>query len=159
MNAQDGPIAALVDASDRVAIAGNWITSVQEALNEVGAEEAAWKPGPAERSIFEIVLHMTVWTDWAANFLREQDTEVLDWPPVTRTDEAAWNEARDNLNHALTAFRASIAALAPDDLSHTPVPEVTQTTNLSALLSILIHNAYHAGQITKLHERWLAKTG
>jgi uncharacterized damage-inducible protein DinB len=157
MNGQSGPIEALVHASDRVAVAGNWITSVQEALKEVGAEEAAWQPGPAECSIFEIVLHMTVWTDWAANFLRGRDSETVEWPPVTRTDDAAWKEACNDLNHALTAFRVSIAALSSDDLNHAPVPEVTKTTNLSALLSILLHNAYHAGQITKLHERWLAK--
>ena len=159
MSESVGPIPNLVEASDRVAVEGNWIASVQEALRDVSPEEALWKPGPEQRSIFEIVLHMTVWTEWAANFLRGQDTETVDWPSVSRTDEAAWKEACDTLNHALMAFRASIASLSPDALTHVPVPEVTKTTKLSAALSIMVHNAYHVGQITKIHERWLAKKG
>lgn len=159
MNEFVGAIPLLVDASDRIALVGNWITSVQDALHSTAVEEAIWKPAHAERSIFEIVLHMTVWTDWAANFLRGHDTETVDWPLVTREDEDAWQDALNDLNRALLAFRTSIGALSPPDLLYAPVPEVTKTTNLAALLSILVHNAYHVGQITKLRERWLAEEG
>ncbi len=157
MNEPDTLITALLKANDHVSVQGNWIASVHESLKGISAEEAAWKPGPEERSIFEIVLHITVWTDWAANFLRGRDTETTEWPPVTNTDTAAWENARIELDRALSNFRARIAALTAPDLTQIPIPDVTQTNNLTGLLSIIIHNAYHAGQITKLHERWQSR--
>lgn len=141
---------ALVTMADKIATEEAWITPLRAALEEMDAAEAAWKPAPEEASIWEIVRHITAWTDWAARFLQGQDSDVTDWPPVAVMDKTAWEAARQKLWGTLEALRAQIAAADPEILFRPPTPEVTQTTGLVGVASILIHNAYHAGQITKL---------
>src|SRR5579863_9583679 len=101
---------ALLTSCDNVATQGQWITSVCEAVNDVDAAEAAWKPAEEEHSIAEIVGHILAWTAWAVRFLGGQDTEVIDWPPVTTADPAEWDDLRRELTEALVAFRREIAA-------------------------------------------------
>ena len=149
-------IEGLLTVSDRVSTAGDWVTPLLDALDGVDAAEAAWKPAPEERSIWEIVHHVIAWADWATNFLRGKDTDVTDWPPVMDAGADAWQATRERLNTRLAAFREQIAAIDPNDLFGAPAPEVTPTNRFIAINSILVHNAYHAGQITKLRERWRA---
>jgi uncharacterized damage-inducible protein DinB len=149
----------LINVGEHVAQAGHWVTPVAEALDGVTAAEAAWKPAPDERSIGEIVAHMTVWTLWCVRFLRGQDTEVTEWPPVSGTDDASWDADRDALLSALRDFQAALAALDPSTLFDAPTPAVTPTDRFTGISSILVHNAYHTGQIVKLREAAAAVVG
>ena len=125
----------------------SWITPLREILTGLDAEEAAWKPGPDERSAWEIVLHIIAWTDWVVYFLQGEDTDVTDWPLV---GTESWEETRKRLEASLTALSSGIAALTLEALFASPTPSVTPTTRLLGITSILVHNAYHAGQLTKL---------
>lgn len=154
MSQADPIVTVLINACRHVSDTSGWITSVRESLEGMNAAESIWKPGPEERSVWEIVLHMTAWTDWAAHFLRGQDIPVTDWPPVGETGSGSWERVRADLFRALADYEAAISAQVPEALIRPLTPEVTQTVGLAGFLSILIHNAYHAGQITKLRERW-----
>lgn len=147
-------IVALVGACQRVSDKTAWINSVRDTLDGMGPEEAAWKPALDERSAWEIVAHMTSWTDWAANFLRGKDTDPVDWPAVNASDPSAWGTDRAELDRALTDFEDAISRLRPEDLARPLTPDATPTTAISGFLSILVHNAYHAGQLVKLREQW-----
>ncbi len=116
---------ALVQVSDNIAISGQWITPISEVLAGVDAVEAAWKPSPEERSIWEIANHIIAWTDWVVHFLCGQDIEVTDWPPVASTDKAAWEETCHVLRDKLAAFREQIAAMKPEAL-FTHLPEANK---------------------------------
>ena len=129
----------------------SWITPLRETLNDIEADEAAWQPAPGERSIWEIVLHVEAWTDWAVHFLQGQDTAVTDWPSV---GTESWAATRQQVAASLTAFGDGIAALSAESLFEPPTPSVTPTSRLLGIASILAHNAYHAGQLTKLRERY-----
>lgn len=144
-------LAALATMNQNIVSQDVWITPLREILASLDAEEAAWQPAPDERSIGEIVLHLGAWTDWAVHFLQGEDTEVTDWPPV---GAQSWLATRDQVEVSLTAFADGIAALTPESLFESPTPSVTQTTRLMGITSILVHNAYHAGQLTKLRERY-----
>ena len=146
--------AALVEVFDHVHVVERWITPLAESLVGADAAEAAWKPGPDERSLWDIVLHVAAWTEWVVAFLDGRDTEVTDWPPLGRTDPAAWEADRQRLDAALAAFRERLAALTPEALAEPPTPAVTPTTRLMGAMSILVHNAYHAGQVTKLRAEY-----
>jgi hypothetical protein len=143
-------IADLVRASDNISISDSWITPLGQALDGLDAAGAAWKPSSDERSIWEIVQHLTSWTDWVVSWLSGIDSEVIDWPPVAATDEASWEAACERLDASLTAFRDRINLLNPDSLLVLPTPEITETNSHLGILSILIHNAHHAGQVVKL---------
>ena len=41
----------------------DFVTPVKEALSGAAVREALWKPFPDQKCIWEIVLHMTVWTE------------------------------------------------------------------------------------------------
>jgi hypothetical protein len=148
-------IQALLTSCDNVSSQGQWITSVCATVNAVDVAEAAWKPADEEPSIAEIVGHILAWTEWAVRFLGGQDTEVIDWPPVTTVDPADWEDLRRRLTETLDAFRREIATLSSNALFDVPVPAVTQTNRMLGIQSILVHNAFHAGQITQLHRRYL----
>ena len=146
--------AALVDVFDHVHALERWITPLAVELDGMDAAEAAWKPAPGERSVWEIVRHVTAWTEWVVGFLDGRDTDVTDWPPVERIDADAWREDRARLDAALAAFRERLAAQTPEALSEAPTPAVTPTTRLTGAMSILVHTAYHAGQVTKLRTEY-----
>ena len=132
----------------------SWITPLLEILQTTEADEAAWTPAPDERSIWEIVLHLGAWTDWAVHFLQGEDTEVTDWPPV---GAESWAATRQRVGISLTAFGDGIASLTAESLFESPTPSVTPTSRLLGIASILVHNAYHAGQLTKLRERYCTR--
>jgi hypothetical protein len=83
----------------------DWVNPLDEALEGVSAEEAAWRPGPEGKGIWDIVLHLAVWTE---NIIERMETgekahpEEGAWPaPPDTTDEAAWQAAKDRLTRAL----------------------------------------------------------
>jgi hypothetical protein len=144
----------LAAVCENVAVEGDWITPLREALDGVDAKEAAWKPTPDARSLWEIVQHTTAWAEWGVRFLQGQDTDVTDWPPVAQTGNAAWEQTLRTLHETLAAFRAQVAARTPEDLLERPTPEVTPSSRLRGIHSVLVHNAYHAGQITLRREQY-----
>jgi DinB superfamily len=135
----------------------DWVYPLADALAGVTAQEAAWKPGPDVRSIWEIVLHMTVWTD---NIVQRREQRMRgeppggppegSWPPPPAIpDETAWEGTMQRLWEALAGLRAHIEA--------TPLAvqldcEQVGYSQFADLLCRFIHNAYHIGQITKLRE-------
>lgn len=120
-----------------------------DALAGVTAPEALWKPGPEGKGIWEIVLHMAVWTENIVQRMESGDpVRPMEgaWPPLPAVpDEAAWETDRRRLGDALSLLRARIEGNPPDALMDGPY-------GLADLLCRLIHNAYHIGQITKLRE-------
>jgi hypothetical protein len=144
-------VAALATVNENIVSQDVWMTPLREILQGVDADEAAWQPAPGERSIWEIVLHVGAWTDWAVHFLQGTDTNVTDWPPI---GTESWEATQQRLESALTAFGDGIAALSAESLFISPTPQVTPTSRLLGIASILVHNAYHAGQLSKLRERY-----
>lgn len=143
----------------------DWVFPLAEALDGVTVEDAVWTPDPADpeaRSIWQIVLHMAVWTEniverMAQRTRGEQPGRPSEgpWPPLPDTlDEAAWSDAQRRLSDALAAFRAHIAETPPAALLDQGNVGYSQ---LADLLCRFAHNAYHIGQITKLRD-WRAAT-
>lgn len=137
-----------------------WVFPLAEALAGVTAREAIWKPATAAsdlRSIWEIVLHMTVWTE---NLVQRGEQRMRgeppgrppegDWPPLPATpDEGAWEQSQRRLWDALAGLRAYIETTPPTVLLDQGNAGYSQFADL---LCCLIHNAYHIGQITKLRD-------
>ena len=80
---------------------GNWVFPLADALAAVTAQKALWSPdpnAPLQRCIWQIVLHMTVWTE---NIVERMAQRTRDepmghphegaWPPLPNPhDEVAW---------------------------------------------------------------------
>jgi hypothetical protein len=127
----------------------DWVYPLADALAGVTAEDAAWRPGTDVKGIWDIVLHMAVWTENIVLRKRSGDPvrpEEGAWPPLPPVpDEAAWEAAQSRLWDALAALRAQIEGDPPAALRNGPY-------GLPDLLCRFIHNAYHIGQITKMRE-------
>jgi uncharacterized damage-inducible protein DinB len=127
----------------------DWVNPLEEALAGVTADQALSKPSADAKSIWDIVLHMTVWTENIVERIRSgnpvRPSEGA-WPllPTVR-DEAAWEGAKSRLRDALDSLRSTIEAAPLTAIEDSPY-------GLADLLCRFIHNAYHIGQITKMRE-------
>jgi len=126
--------------------------AVREVLAGVTAEKSARRPLGNAHNIWELVVHIGVWEAFARRRLEgEVITDVppeQDWPPVTVTDEAAWERTLAQLEERHMKLRKAIAALPEARLS-----ETVQGMGYSVyymLHGVVQHDLYHAGQIALL---------
>lgn len=134
---------------------GSSITTVLKGIN---ADIAAKRPIPGAHNIWELVLHMAVWTREVASRVRGADAKdpPEDWP-ATRFGggEKAWQSAKDDLAAAQKELESAADALEPDDLMRwigdqrdpalgTGLPVGT------VIRGLMQHHAYHEGQISLL---------
>jgi hypothetical protein len=138
----------------------DWVFPLANALAGVTAQESLWKPDPndpEQRCMWQIVLHMTVWTENIVERMAQRiHGEPIGhpsegaWPPLPGTlDEVAWEASKQRLWKALAALRAHIETTPPSALLDQGTVGYSQ---LADLLCRLVHNAYHIGQITKMRE-------
>ncbi|OLE52523.1 MAG: hypothetical protein AUG51_17735 [Acidobacteria bacterium 13_1_20CM_3_53_8] len=125
--------------------------AVEEVLADVTAEQAAAKPIPDAHSIWELTLHIAAWESAGTRRLRgdrAQLTPEEDYPPVTDTSEAAWQETRNHLERTHEEFQQEISKLQDSQLDE-PVLE-SMSSVYRTLHGIIQHDLYHAGQIAIL---------
>jgi hypothetical protein len=118
---------------------------------DVPATVAASHPVPGAHSIWELVLHMTVWASIARRRLGGEICDVTpieDWPPVDVTTSDAWLSAVQSLDRAHADLRRAVLALGDGHLDdRTP----GKPYPLYVLLhGVVQHTAYHAGQIAMI---------
>jgi uncharacterized damage-inducible protein DinB len=126
--------------------------ALSELLEGVSAQDAASHPIKTAHSIWEIVHHMTAWTEIAIARLSDKRTgdppSDVDWPPVTDFSDGAWREAK---NHLFTGYRNLAEAAATIDLPR--LQKIIPGRDHSAqemLHGLIEHGAYHGGQIALL---------
>jgi uncharacterized damage-inducible protein DinB len=146
-------VQSLADQLERSFRGGAWHgPAVAETLSGIDAAAAAARPIPGGHSIWEIVRHLTVWTDVPRRRIDGEGLQNLpaerDWPPVGEVSAAAWKAALAALEEAHVALHARVLDLAEAQLDD-PVTGSDPTVR-GMLLGVLQHNAYHAGQIALL---------
>jgi hypothetical protein len=127
----------------------DWVAPLEEELAGLTAEQAAWHPAPEAKSIWEIVLHMTVWNeDIVARVESGQKSHPPEgaWPPMPDVaDEKSWESARDRLRKSIRGVAELFDADSMRKIN-------ASSYGLPDLLVRYIHMGYHIGQITKLRE-------
>ena len=149
--------AFLVDQVERTHAGDPWHGSSRASiLADVTSEEARRRPAPVVHSIWELVLHMTAWTQEVTRRLRGHLAslpEMGDWPALpARPDEKSWRSAIQALDEAHAALRRAIEAVDPS-LLDAPVNDDrnrelgTGVTFAQMINGLVQHDAYHSGQI------------
>ncbi len=127
----------------------DWVFPLADALAGLTAEEATWRPGPDFKGIWDIVLHMAVWTENIIQRMQRGEPvrpEEGAWPKLPdKPDEQSWAAAQRRLWNSLSALQSYMEANPLDSLSGSPY-------GLGDLFCRFIHNAYHIGQISKMRE-------
>lgn len=124
-----------------------------EVLESTSAAQAAQKPLAVAHSIYEILLHMNAWQEYALNVANESDGASLqgeeDWPPVPADPtEDEWEVAKRHFDGAGQEIRELIVHF-DDEMMHETVRG--REFSMKVLLhGIVHHNAYHCGQIAML---------
>lgn len=127
--------------------------SLKELLADVAAEKAKARPITGAHSIWELVSHIGVWTQAAAQAIEgvpmpEIVGTVEDWPPVPDSSAGAWNQALDGLFQASQQLAQAIEGFADERLQETVSG---RRYNFYYLFhGIVQHSLYHAGQIALL---------
>jgi DinB family protein len=129
------------------------------ALRGVTAEQAAWRPTPRRKSIWELALHIAYWKYTVRRHLERGVRPGFPRRPANfpaqpePADEAAWGRdvalLRAEHEHLVRAVRA----LSGRRLGAVP-PEGRRWTYGELVLGIAAHDAYHTGQIQLLKRLW-----
>lgn len=147
----------------RRAYAGNaWHgPGIREVLEGVSAKTAAARPLAGAHTIWELVLHVTAWTEAVRRRLDGDPANLgpeEDWPPAGEASERAWKSVLDRLEKAQLALEQRVAESTGTGLDE---PILAGASSVYVTLHGLIqHDLYHAGQMAllkKAAERPLAE--
>jgi uncharacterized damage-inducible protein DinB/heme-degrading monooxygenase HmoA len=145
---------ALADELCRVWSGNAWHgPSLTEALEGLTAAEAARRPFANAHTIWELVHHITAWTDTVARRLDGEpldEPEVGDFPTVDATTPMAWSESLARLEAAHQRLTERVVRLTGTELEAT-VPLRAHTARLM-VDGAIGHVVYHTGQIMLLRK-------
>src|SRR5215210_3096044 len=133
-------------------------SSITAVLDGIDADAASSRPIPDAHNIWELVLHMAVWTREVASRVRGADAKnpPEDWPvPASGGGEKAWTLAKADLAAAQRELEQAVDALQPDDLvrwvGDQRDPALGTGTSVGTVIrGLLQHHTYHQGQIALL---------
>ncbi len=122
-------------------------------------EEAARPPLPGARSIWEVLLHVTVWireTNARLEGVAPGEPAAGDWPALTGTTAADWERTRAALVSAHESLYKAVMALPDERLNEmvggpARAPELGTGVSYYVMLHGLVqHIVYHSAQIATL---------
>ena len=135
--------------------------ALNEVLDGVSHDVAAGRPITGAHSIWELVLHVTVWADIARARLQGErigdPSPADDWPPFGDTTDAAWTSAVERMRESYRALAADVRQLDDSRLSEQITGLDYTVSNL--LHGVIEHGTYHAGQIAILKKHRHASIG
>jgi len=127
--------------------------ALREVLAGVTWQTAAQRPIPGAHTIWELVLHLTVWMAVPTRRIAGAEIPTLpaneDWPAAPEPTESGWREALDQLAQAQRALESEVRQLPDDRLREKVLGEVPYSI-YTMLHGVVQHNLYHAGQIALL---------
>jgi len=122
------------------------------ALRGVDAVQARWTPPGSRQSIWRLTLHIAYWKYTIRRHLQRGDIPRFPRSPANfpalpeSADQRAWRADRDLLAAEHDQLVAAIGTLDSRQLKRRP-PGATRWTWEEMLIGILVHDAYHTGQI------------
>ncbi len=126
--------------------------ALREVLDGVTAQKAATRPFRSVHSIWEIVLHVSVWQEVVRRRLEGELISDLppeeDWPAVRDTGKQAWKKSLEDLEGSYSALRQRMSLLDDARLNE-KVPGMNYSVYVM-LHGVTQHDLYHAGQIALL---------
>lgn len=127
--------------------------NLEELLEGLSAEAAASRPVAGAHSIWELVLHVTGWTDVFRRRLEGkavEEPEAGDFPEPRDASPAGWEAARRALFTAHAALATRVARLSEPDLD-ARIPGRPFDARYQVRAAIR-HTVYHSGQFGLLRK-------
>jgi uncharacterized damage-inducible protein DinB len=116
---------------------GLWAAPWKRALEGLSAEQAAWRPANARKSIWEFVNHMCFWREielrrLAGETISKEEIHSGNFETLHESGEAAWESSRTRFAQTHQKLREAIADPHSD---------------LARIQYLIPHDSYHIGQI------------
>ena len=143
----------IVDSLVRAFKANAWHgPSLLESLDGVDHETASARPISGAHSIWELIIHLTVWKDVVRLRLGSATpilpTDAEDWPELPQQTSSNWISTLEKLQRAHDELVKTVRALPPEAFDKT-IPG-KDYNGFVMLLGVAQHDDYHAGQISLL---------
>jgi uncharacterized damage-inducible protein DinB len=129
----------------------SWYAPFKQAIEGLTVEQAIWKPsGEATKSIWENVNHLIYYKErLAANLEGREWTHNLDGDQTfyltdPSTDEKEWKKVIERSDNAQRNLRQVLSKISERELDQNSLEE--------KLLNIMLHDAYHTGQIMQIRK-------
>jgi hypothetical protein len=129
------------------------------ALRGVTAKQAAWRPTPRRKSIWELALHIAYWKYTVRRHLETGDRPRFPRRPSNfpdqpdPADDQSWARDVALVRAEHDRLVGAVRALSSEHLGTIP-PEGRRWTYGELVLGIAAHDAYHTGQIQLLKRLW-----
>ena len=145
-----------LDQTTRILYGDPWYgANILQVLEGVTHDQAAQRPIPEAHSIWELVLHITIWIREVTRRLKHGDWQEPadgDWPVPSDPTAANWRAAVSRLEEAHRTLNATLESFPASRLDEQLGTERSQSlgtgqTYAQMLHGILQHDAYHLGQI------------
>lgn len=144
-----------------------WFVALKNALRNLTAEQAIWKPENSDNSIWEILSHLNFYNE--AYLKRFQGIEYV-YPTGDNSEtfssadsatEDAWRAEVERFDAVLSEWRNLLKSA--DEAKFGEAVSATNESSWASLIShVNAHNAHHGGQIVllrKLQKSWDASKG
>ena len=142
----------IADQLHRAYAGGAWHgPALRQLLRGVTAKQAAARPIAGAHSIWELILHITAWTNAIRRRTLGEALELSmrqNFPSVGKATPAAWRETLKELGEAHRQLERAVARLPESRLEQT-VPGRKHKVYFM-LHGLVQHDLYHAGQIALL---------
>lgn len=116
-------------------------TSLLQTLARLSAADASWSVSPGRPTVAAQVEHCRFYLEVLEKYMRGEAVGPVDWKEIWRTvrevDEAAWDSARVRLRTTYDRVSTRLRAIVAWDGEH----------DVDGALAVLVHTAYHLGQI------------
>lgn len=127
--------------------------SLHELLAALSTEEAIQRPIPTAHNIWELVLHITSWSNIALRRLTGGQVEPYedeDWPVPGEMTAEQWDADREALAESHERLTEVVAGLSDEAM----LGSAPKSANSVAVLlhGLAQHDAYHGGQIALLRK-------
>lgn len=131
----------LLDWWQRAWAEGLYHVAWGKALEGITAQQAAWKSAPQRHSIWQILLHILFWREYALRARagdRPDEAEInrRNWEEPAEIGDDAWQSARRRFADSHQQIADAIGAAGEKELEQ--------------LAPYIAHDSYHVGQIMTL---------
>ena len=144
--------AELAEAIRRSVVGPMWHgSSLGELLGDIDPRIAGARPLEQAHSIWELTLHIAVWTDVARRRVlgeRVNPTAAEDWPVPQGTGVAEWTRDRARVHSSHDELADVVRSLPTGRLDATVAG--CDYTIRTLLHGVIEHDCYHGGQIALL---------
>jgi uncharacterized damage-inducible protein DinB len=144
-----------------------WFVALKNAVRNLTAQQAAWKPENLDNSIWEILAHLNFYNE---RYLRRFQGESIEQLNIENSEtfagaeaasEEAWQAEAARFDRVMSEWRKLIESAGEDRLAQA-VSKENQSPWWEVISNINTHNAHHGGQVVvlrKLQGSWDASKG